>query len=59
MSLISVLQSLNSAQFLNTTCVSALSTFFLILPPAAAAAAAAAIDLVTVIFPVTKIYASE
>ena len=57
MSLISVLQSLNSAQFLNTTCVSALSTFFLILPPAAAAAAA--IDLVTVIFPVTKIYASE
>ena len=55
MSLISVLQSLNSAQFLNTTCVSALSTFFLILPPAAAAA----IDLVTVIFPVTKIYASE
>ena len=58
MSLISVLQSLNSAQFLNTTCVSALSTFFLILPPAAAAAAAA-IDLVTVIFPVTKIYASE
>ena len=59
MSLISVLQSLNSAQFLNTTCVPALSTFFLILPPAAAAAAAAAIDLVTVIFPVTKIYASE
>ena len=58
MSLISVLQSLNSAQFLNTTCVSALSTFFLILPPAAAEAAAA-IDLVTVIFPVTKIYASE
>ena len=56
MSLISVLQSLNSAQFLNTTCVSALSTFFLILP---LAAAAAAIDLVTVIFPVTKIYASE
>ena len=60
MSLISVLQFLNSAQFLNTTCVAALSTwFFCGSSPSAAAAAAAAIVLVTVIFPVTKIYASE
>ena len=40
MSLISVLQSLNGTQFLNTTCVAALLG-------------------VPVIFPVTKIYASE
>ena len=61
MSLISVLQFLNGAQFLNTTCVAASSGCFLWgSPPAAAAAAAvAAIALVTVIFPVTKIYASE
>ena len=67
MSLISVLQFSNGAQFLNTTCVAALSTCFLRgSPPAAAAAAAvavaaaaAAIVLVTVIFLVTKIYASK
>ena len=58
MSLISVLQFLNGAQFLNTTCVAALSTWFLCGSPHAAAAAAAAIVLVTVIFPATKIYAS-
>ena len=57
MSLISVLQFLNGAQFLNTTCVAALSTWFLCGSPHAAAAAAA-IVLVTVIFPATKIYAS-
>ena len=55
MSLISVLQSLKGAQFLNITCVAASSGCFLwTLPPAAAA-----IVLVTVIFPVTKTYASE
>ena len=55
MSLISVLKFLNGAQFLNTTCVAASSGCFLWgLPPPAAA-----IVLVTVIFPVTKIYASE
>ena len=65
MSLISVLQFLNGAQFLNTICVAESSDYFLWgLPTAAAAAAAAAaavaaIVLVTVIFPVTKIYASE
>ena len=55
MSLISVLQFLNGAQFLNATCVAATSGCFLqrgLLP-------AAAIVLVTTIFPVTKIYASE
>ena len=56
MSLISVLQSSDGTQFLNTTCVAALSGCFLwALPPATAAA----IVPVTVIFPVTKIYASE
>ena len=50
MSLISVLQFLNGAQFLNTTCVAALSAISSVL---------AAFLLVTVIFPVTKIYASE
>ena len=43
-SLISVLQSLIGAQFLNTTCVTAPSAISSVLP---------------VIFPVTKIYASE
>ena len=45
----------NSAQFLNATCVAAVSGCFLWtwLPPAAA------IVLVTSIFPVTKLYASE
>ena len=56
MSLISVLQFSNGAQFLNTTCVAALSTCFL---RGSRPTAAAAIVLVTVIFPVTKIYASE
>ena len=60
MSLISVLQFLNGVQFLNTICVAESSDYFLWgLPTAAAAAAVAAIVLVTVIFPVTKIYASE
>ena len=58
---VSVLNLLNGVQFLNTTCVAAVSGCFLwgSSPAAAAAAAAAAIVLVTVIFPVTKIYASE
>ena len=56
MSLISVLQSLNGAQFLNTTCVAALSGCFLW---GSTPATAAAIVLVTAIFPVTKIYALE
>ena len=54
-SLTFVLQSLNGAQFLNATCVAAASGWFLwigLLP-------AAAIVLVTAIFHVTKIYASE
>ena len=57
MSLIFVLQSLNSAQFLNITCTAALSDFFLWASPPAAIAA---IVLVTAyfLFPVTKIYAS-
>ena len=50
MSLISVLQ------FLNTTCVVALSGYFLW---GSQPATSAAIVLVTVIFPVTKIYTSE
>ena len=53
MSLISVLQSLNGAKFLNITCIAALSGCFLWGSPSAAAA----IVLVTVIFSVTKIYA--
>ena len=52
MSLISVLQSLNGAQFLNTACVAAVSGCFLWI-------GLPAIVLVTVIFPATKIYASE
>ena len=52
MSLISVLQSLKGAQFLNVTCVAAPSGCFLW-------TALPAIVLVTVIFPVTKIYTSE
>ena len=55
---ISVLNLLNGVQFLNTTCVAAVSGCFL-WESSPAAAAAAAIVLVTVIFPVTKIYASE
>ena len=56
MSLIFVLQFLNSAQFLNITCAAALSDFFLWGSPPAATEA---IVLVTAIFPVTKIYASD
>ena len=52
---ISVEHFLNGAQFLNTTCVAAVSACFLW----ESAPAAAAIVLVTVIFPVTKIYWSE
>ena len=55
MSLISVLQSLNGAQFLNATCVAAVSGC----STAVLASGSAAIVLVTVIFPVTKTYASE
>ena len=44
-SLISLLQSLNGEQFLNTTCVTA---------PSAISSVLAAFLLVTVIFPVTK-----
>ena len=55
MSLISVLESLNGAQFLDAICVAAVSAWFLW----AALSSAAAIVLVTVIVPVTKIYASE
>ena len=55
MLLISVLQSSNGAQFLNTTSVAALSGCFLwTLPPEAAA-----IVLVIVILPVAKIYVPE
>ena len=56
MSLISVLQFINGAQFLNTSCVAALSGCFLWGLPSATAPA---IVLVTVIFPVTEIYAPE
>ena len=53
---VSVKHFSNGAQFLNTTCVTALSGCFLwgLLP-----ATAAAIVFGTVIFPVTKIYPSE
>ena len=49
-SLISVLQSLNGAQLLNTTCVIA---------PSSSSSVLALFLFLTVIFPVTKIYASE
>ena len=55
MSLISVLQSLNGAQFLNATSVAAASGCFL----SRGLLTAAAIVLVTTMFPVTKIYSSE
>ena len=54
-SIISVLHFSNGAQFLNITCVAPVSGFFLWI----GLSPAAAIDLVTLIFPVTKIYASE
>ena len=50
MSLISVLQSLNGALFLNTTCV---------IVPSSISSVLAAFLLLTVIFPVTQIYALE
>ena len=59
MSLISVLQSSNGAQFLNITCVAASSDCFLWGWVPAGEPARTAIVFVTLIFPVTKIYASE
>ena len=53
--MISVLQSLNGAKFLNATCVAAVSGWLF----STGSLPAAAIVLVTAIFPVTKIYASE
>ena len=53
---ISVENFLNGAQFLNTTCVAATSRCFL---QGSLPATVAATVLVTVIFSVTKIYASE
>ena len=55
MSLISVLQSLNGAQFLNATSVAAASGCFL----SRGLSTAAAVVLVTTLFPVTKIYSPE
>ena len=55
-SIISVLHFSNVAQFLNISCVAALSGCFLWI---GLSPAVVAIDLVTLIFPVTKIYASE
>ena len=51
----SVLQSLNGAQFLNATCVAAASGCLFL----TGSSPAAAIILVTVIFPVAKTYASK
>ena len=59
MSLISFLQSLKGAQFLNITCVAASSGCFLWGKILSGEPAGTAIVFVTVIFPVTKIYASE
>ena len=59
MSLISVLQSLNGAQFLNATCVAVASGSFLWGWVPAGEPAGTAIVLVTLIFPATKIYASD
>ena len=59
MSLISVLQSLNGTEFLNPTCVAAVSGSFTFFSTAGLATGLEAIVLVTAIFPVTKIYASE
>ena len=55
MPLISVQKSLNGAEFLNATCVAALSGLF----PWTRSYRAVAIGPVTTIFPVTWIYASE
>ena len=59
MSLISVLQFSNGAQFLNTTCVAASSGCFLWGSVPSGEPAGTAIVLITVIFPVTKRYALE
>ena len=55
MSRISVLQSLNGAQFLKATCVAAASGCFL----SRGLSTAAAVVLVTTLFPVTKTYSPE
>ena len=49
----------NGAQFLNATCVAAVSGCFLSGSVPAGEPARTVIVLATVIFPVTKIYASE
>ena len=54
-SMISVLQSLNGAQFLSANCVAEASGWFIWIE----FSLAEAIVLVTAVFPVTKIYASE
>ena len=59
MSFVSVLQFSKGAQFLNITCVAASSGSFLWGSVPEREPAGTAIVLVTVIFPVTKIYASE
>ena len=59
MSLISVLESINVAQLLNATCAAAISGCFSFFRVGGLPTTLAAIVLVTVIFPVTKIYASE
>ena len=58
-SFISVLHFSNGAQFLNITCVAASSGCFLWGKVPSGEPAGTAIVFVTVIFPVTKIYASE
>ena len=57
--MISVLQSLKDAQFLNATCVAAVSTLFVWGWVPAGEQAGTTIVLVTATSPVTKIYASE
>ena len=58
-SLSSALQSLNAAQLLKATCVATPTGCFTFFSIAGSASGSAAIFLVTVIFSVTKIYASE
>ena len=59
MSLTSVLQSLNGQEFLNAICVAAASGYFLWGSVPAGEPAGTAMVCVTVIFPVTKIYAPQ
>ena len=59
MSLTSALQSLNGPEFLNAICVAAASGYFLWGSVPAGEPAGTAMVCVTVIFPVTKIYAPE